>query len=56
MKKEVIGYKCKKCGKEKGIHKADTFECPLPGRSSFKSFSTEQYEEDKTKPVMGLRL
>lgn len=54
--KEIIGYKCKKCGKEKGHHKAGTFECPSPGRGSFKSFSTEKYEEDPKKPVMGVKL
>lgn len=56
MMKTIIGYLCKNCGKEKGLHKAGTFECPLPGRSSFKSFSTEKFEEDKTKPVMGFNL
>jgi uncharacterized OB-fold protein len=56
MNKEIIGYKCKKCGKLKYVHKATTFECPAPGRGNFKGFSTEQYEEDKSKPVMGYNL
>lgn len=54
--KDIIGYKCKHCGKERGVHKAKTFECPFPGRSSFKSFSTTVYEEDKTKPITGFTL
>lgn len=54
--KEIIGYKCKKCGKEKLYHKANTFECPSPGRGSFKGFSTEKYEEDTKKPVYGFKL
>lgn len=55
--KELIGYQCKNCGKEKAFHKAQTFECPNPGRGSFKSFSTEtKFEDDENKPVYGFKL
>lgn len=56
MKKEIIGYKCKNCGKDKGLHKSNTLECPLPGKSSFKSFSTDKYTENFNKPIYGFNL
>ncbi|MCU6292784.1 hypothetical protein [Escherichia coli] len=55
--KEVIGYKCKNCGKDKGKHSIQGMACPNPGRGNFRGFSTEKsYEPDHNKPVMGYKL
>lgn len=56
MKKELVGYQCKNCGKEKAYHKADTYECQNPGRGSFKGFRETKFEEDLNKPVYGFKL
>lgn len=55
--KDIVGYYCMNCGKHKGVHKADTLNCPNKGRGSFKGFSTESfYKEDKSKPIYGTKL
>lgn len=53
MNKKVIGYKCKNCGKEKGEHKASTFNCALKSKSKhFNQYYDDKfYEEDTTKPI-----
>jgi hypothetical protein len=48
----MIYTPCKHCGKERGKHRAKTFECPLPSRSSFKQFSTTDFYEARN-PTKG---
>jgi hypothetical protein len=38
--------KCKRCGRDKGSHKAITLSCPI-GRGSFPSFSTTTVYEPR---------
>lgn len=54
--KEIIGYKCKNCGKERGSHKATDLNCPSGKRGQFNPFRTTVYEKDETKPIYGYTL
>jgi len=58
QEKEIIGYLCSECGKDKGRHKAKTLHCPLPSPSrNFVNFSqTKQYTPDFESPVYGFTL
>lgn len=44
-------YKCAHCGREKGYHKAETFNCPM-GRGSFTHYMRDSFfSPDPKKPV-----
>lgn len=52
---QIIGYKCKHCGRAKSEHLANNRACRIKGGSRlFPVYSTAQfYEIDTSKPIFG---